>query len=73
MEIGISNYSNLNKDSWSKFGKNYLCGLGLDKKESEIYLAGSEKFKVVEIEVFKIIWICFIKIIYLRYNLVFII
>lgn len=56
----ISNYCNTNNDSTYIPGNNGIYELpeGMDKEseESKCYLAGSERFKVLELEVYALHW-----------------
>lgn len=53
----IKNDCNINCDSYSKFGHNYELqeGIKYNSDQANSYLAGSYKFKVLEIEVYQII------------------
>ncbi len=55
-DIFISNKCNENRDSYSSLGCDYDApqGYAYGSEEAKSYLAGSHKFKVTEIEVYKI-------------------
>ena len=55
-DLCIDNDCNVNTKSYSNLGHSYESnGYAYKSKEARSYLAGSYKFKVLEIEVFKII------------------
>ena len=51
-DLNINNNCNIDYDSRSRLGRDYECPPDKDKQA----LAGSLYFKVIEIEVFKLIW-----------------
>ena len=55
-DICISNNSNLNSDSYSSLGSGYDAPKGQAKgsKKAKSYLAGSHKFRVLEVEIYSI-------------------
>ena len=57
-DIRIFDNCNTNSSSSSDFPNSYSCSKYPSKtEESKAYLAGAKKFKVIEIEVFEVIWI----------------
>ncbi len=57
-ELSIRNHCNINTNSYSFLESNGIYelpqGIEEDTDEAKSYLAGSEKFKVLEMEVFKL-------------------
>ena len=56
-DLAICENSNVKKDSWSNLGFTYELpqGITYDSDKSKSYLAGEYCFKVLEIEVYKVV------------------
>lgn len=57
-DFRISSNCNINNESYSNFGYTYQLpeGLSLNSDEAKNYLGGGYQFKVVEIEVYKVVF-----------------
>jgi hypothetical protein len=56
-DFRISSQSNLNNQSYSNFGYTYQLpeGISINSEDAKSYLAGSYQFKIIEIEVYKVV------------------
>ncbi len=57
-DFRISSNANINNESYSNFGYTYQLpeGISLNSEQAKSYLAGSYQFKIIEIEVYKVVF-----------------